>query len=92
MQFGLSKAHHKIARRIKVGVAWAKGAPKNLGYPFNISATIEDSDFKFGTQLAFAKRYEITLKENVGVAMAYGRSPKFWSSPLIFLQRLKLAT
>ena len=87
MQFGLSKAHHKIARRIKVGMAWAKGAPKNLGFPFNISAMIEDSDFKFGTQLAFAKRYhEITLKENVGVGMtmAYGSSPKFWTSPLIF--------
>ena len=28
--------------------------PKILGFPFNISATAEASDFKFGTQLGFA--------------------------------------
>jgi len=30
---------------------WAMGAPQNFGVPFNISATAEASDFKFGTQL-----------------------------------------
>jgi len=33
---------------------WARGAPQNFGVPFNISATAEASDFKFGTQLGFA--------------------------------------
>ena len=33
---------------------WARGAPQNFGFPFNISATAEASDFKFGIQLGFA--------------------------------------
>ena len=36
--------------------------PKICGFPFNISATAKASDFKFGTQLGFAKaHYKITL-------------------------------
>jgi len=31
---------------------WAREAPQNFGVPFNISATAEASDFKFGMQLA----------------------------------------
>jgi len=31
--------------------------PKILGSPFNISAMAEASDFKFGTQLGFAKAH-----------------------------------
>jgi len=31
--------------------------PELWGFPFNISATAEASDFKFGTQLGFAKAY-----------------------------------
>jgi len=43
-------------------------------------------------QRGFAKsHHKITPKEKVGVAMGQGSFPKFWSSPLIFLQRLKLA-
>jgi len=39
-------------------------APQNLGFPFNISATTEGSDFKFGTQLGFAKgHHKITPRE-----------------------------
>jgi len=56
---------------------------------------VEASDFKFGTQLEFAKaHHQIPLKEKVGVALVYGSSPKFGASPLIFLQRMrmKLAT
>ena len=37
---------------------------KIWGFSFNISATAEDSDFKFGTQLGFGKtNHKITLKE-----------------------------
>jgi len=41
-----------------------------LGFPFNISATAEASDFKFGVQLWFAKaHHEITPRGKVGVAL-----------------------
>jgi len=41
-----------------------------LGFPFNIFATTEDSDFKFGMQVGFAKgHHKITPREKVGVAM-----------------------
>jgi len=38
---------------------WARGALQNLGlpFPFNISATTEDSDFKFGAQIGFTKTH-----------------------------------
>jgi len=53
----------------------------------------EAGDFKFGMQLGFAKaHYRIPPEEKVGVALGYGSSPKFWGSPIIFLQRLKLVT
>jgi len=59
-------------------------------FPY-ISVIDEASDFKFGKQLRFAKaHHEIPLEEKVG--MALGSSPKFGASPLIFLQRLELAT
>jgi len=51
------------------------------------------SDFKFGTQLGFAKaHYKITPIGKVDVALGYGSSQKFRGSPLIFVQQLKLAT
>ena len=34
---------------------WARGAPQNFGFPFNISATAEASDFIFGTQLGLPR-------------------------------------
>jgi len=52
--------------------------PKNLGSPFNISATAEASEFKFATQLRFAKaHHKITPRGKVGVALSYGSSQKF---------------
>jgi len=36
---------------------WARGAPRNLGFPFNIFAMAEASDFKFGLQLGFTKAH-----------------------------------
>jgi len=39
-------------------------------FPFNISATAEASDFKFGTQLWFAKAHKKShMEEKVGVAV-----------------------
>jgi len=41
-----------------------------LRLPFNISAKAKTSDFKFVTQLEFAKaHYKITPTENVGMAL-----------------------
>jgi len=62
-------------------------------FPFNISAMAEASDIKFGTQLGFAKaHHKITPRRKVAVTLGYGSSPKFWGSPIIFLQWLGLAT
>jgi len=70
MQFGFAKAHQKLQPEEKWVWPWARGAPQNLGFPFNIFATTEDSEFKFGLLLGFAKGYhKITPKEKVGVAM-----------------------
>jgi len=42
---------------------WAKELPKILEFPFNIYATAEASNFKFGTQLGFAKgHHKVTPK------------------------------
>jgi len=41
-----------------------------LEFPFNISATAEASDFKFGMPLGFAKgHHKIIFKGKVGVAL-----------------------
>ena len=43
---------------------------KMLGFPFNIFATAEASDFKFDMQLGFAKtHHKITRKRKMGVAL-----------------------
>jgi len=68
--------------------------PKILEFPLNISATAEASDdFKFGTQLGFAKgHHKITFKRKSERGPGLGKLPKILGSPLIFLQRLKVAT
>jgi len=45
---------------------WAREAPHNFGYPFNISATAKASDIKFDIKLGFAKSHP---KEKVGVSL-----------------------
>jgi len=54
VQFGFSKTHHKITPRGK-SEPWAREAPQNLEFPFNISATTEDSDFKLAGRWALSK-------------------------------------
>jgi len=52
--------------------------PKNWGFPFNIYTMAEASDFKFGTQLGFAKA---TIKphseEKCASPLGYGSSQMF---------------
>ena len=61
-------------------------------FPY-IPVTDEANDFKFGLQLGFAKaHHKITPKEKSECGPEVGRSPKLGASPIIFLQRLGLAT
>jgi len=58
------------------------------GFPFNISATVEDSVFKFGTQLGFAKaHHKITPGGKSGLGLGLGKHPNILDFPLIFLQQ-----
>jgi len=83
MQFGFFKAHHKITPRGKKWAwPWAGGAPQNLGFPFNISATTEDSDFKFGMQLGFAKGIIKSHQEKKWAWLWAGELPKILEFPL----------
>jgi len=63
---------------------WARGALQNFGVSFNISATGEASEFKFGTQLDLLRPIiKLNPEEKMGAALGKGSSPKFWGSPLI---------
>jgi len=67
--------------------------PEIWGFPYDISATAEPSDFTFGIRLGFAKaHHKITSRGKSGHGLGLGELPKFWGSPIIFLQRLGLAT
>jgi len=73
--------------------------PEIWGFPFNIFATAAVSDFKFGTQLGFAKaHHKIPPRKKEGVWfydgpwLCAGELPKSLGSSIIFLQRLGLAT
>jgi len=76
----------------KLEGGWARGASKNLG-PLCISATVEASNFKFGTQLGFGT----SLPKNNVLYQNWrgswpGEHPKKFGTPYIFLQLLKLTT
>ena len=56
---------------------WARGAPQKFGVPFDIFSTAKASDFKFGTQLVFAKtHHKITPIGKSGHDLGLGRLPK----------------
>jgi len=51
-------------------MALGQANSKILGFPYNISAMAGASDFKFGTQLRFAKAREKShAEERIGMAM-----------------------
>jgi len=67
---GLPKPIKKSHPEEKWAWPWAREAPQNFRVPFNISATAEASDFKFGVQLGFAKaHHKITPRGKSGVAL-----------------------
>ena len=56
--------------------------PKILEFPFNISATAEASDFKFGMQIGFAKgHHKITPRGKSGCGPVLGKLPKILGFP-----------
>jgi len=58
-----------------------RGSPEIWGFPFNIFATAEASDFKFGIQLGFAKaHHKITPRRKVGGGLGLKEIPIFWGS------------
>jgi len=68
--WGLARPIIKSHPEEKWAWPWAKEGPKFWRFPFNISATAEASDLKFGTQLGFAKaRHQILSEEKVDVAL-----------------------
>ena len=72
---------------------WARGAPEIWGFPLNISATVEASDFNFGTQLGFATtHHKITSRGKSMGGPGLKELPKVMGSPIIYLQRLGQAT
>jgi len=59
--------------------------PDSRGFPFNISATAEVSDFKFGEQLGFAKaHHKITPRGKSKGGLGLGELPKILGLPFIF--------
>ena len=65
--------------------------PKILEFQFNIFATAEASDFKFGTHFGFSKtHHKITPRGKSGRGPGLGELLKIWGSLLIFLKKLKI--
>jgi len=61
---------------------WARLAPQNFWFPYNISATAGASDFKFGALLGFAKaHHKTTRRSNCGCGSGLGKLPKIWEFP-----------
>jgi len=71
MQMGFAKAHHQFPLEEKWVWPWSRGAPRNFGAsPLIFLQRLKYSDFKFVTQLEFAKaHHKITPREKVGVAL-----------------------
>jgi len=88
-----AKAHHKIPpkRKSRRGHGLEE-LLKILGFPFNISTTAEANDFKFNIQLGFAKAHHKITQRKSGRGSGLGELLKIGGSPLVFLQRLKIAT
>ena len=63
--------------------------PEIWGFLFNISATAELRDFKFGTQLGFAKDHHTNhTQTKSGGGLGLEELPKILGSSIIFLQLL----
>jgi len=71
-----------IKPREKWAWPWARGAPQNWRFPFNISATTEGSDFKIGSLVGFTKvHHKIPPRRKIGRGPGLGELPKIWGFP-----------
>jgi len=51
---------------------WARGAPENFRFPYNVSATTRDSDFNFGEQLGFTEgHHKIARRRKVWLGYGF---------------------
>jgi len=67
---GLRRPIIKSHPEEKRGWPWAREPPKNFGFPYNISATVGASDFKFGAQPEMPRPIiKSHTEERVGMAL-----------------------
>ena len=52
-----------------------------MGFPFNIFATAENSDFKIGRLVGFAKAHLNLTQKKRGRGPVLGELPNFWGFP-----------
>jgi len=70
MQLGFAKGIIKSLPEEKWAWPWARDLAKISEFPFNISATAEASDFKFGVQLGLPRPIIVLhSEEKFGVAL-----------------------
>jgi len=79
MRLGFAKGHHKNHTQRKSGPGPKLGElPKFFRFPFDISAKTEDSDFKTGRLVGFAKaHHKVTPRGKVSVALGWGAPQNF---------------
>ena len=94
MQFGFSKARHKITPRGKSGRGPRLGEfPEIWGSPLIFLQRLQTATSRLAGRWALPRPITKSHpEEKVGVVMGYGSSLIFWGYPLIFQQRLKVAT
>jgi len=74
---GLPRPIIKSYPEEKWGWPWARGAPQNFGFSYNISAMAGASDFRCGAQLGFAKaHHKISCRRKGGRGPGVGELPK----------------
>ena len=56
-------------------VLYYRSSPKNLGFPFNICAMAEASNFRFGMRLGFAKAHCTNHNQRKKWAWPWAREP-----------------
>jgi len=72
---------------------WTRGASEKKLGPLRIFATIEASNFKFGTKLGFGISLpKHNVKDQNWRGSRLGEHPKKFGTPYIFLQPLKLTS
>ena len=71
---------------------WAMEAAQNLCFPFSIFVTTEDSDFKFGTHIGFAKgHHKITPRRKSRRDPGLGKLPKILGFPFNISARAEVS-